>query len=253
MAKQQETLSSVHNAMRILREFRENPELGISELSARLGIAKSTVFRLLRTLKEDDLVEKNQKSQKYHLGLAAFELGFAVYHEMELRKVAQPLLEKLMKSVRKVVHLGVYYQGGVVYICKSYPEDQLGTITQIGKRSPLHGTSAGKVLLAYQDEKEVNRYVQKGLKMYTPKTITDPGKLVKHLGEIRNQGYAVSHDELKIGISSVSVPVFNDYGEVIGAISVAGSTTHFNHSQVLSYLKEMKTCSRLITEQLELE
>lgn len=254
MAKQQETLSSVHNALRILRVFtHENPEMGISELSVRLGLAKSTVFRLLRTLCEDHLVEKNKKSQKYHLGLAALELGFAVYHEMELRKVSLPFLERLTKSLRKVVHLGVYDNGEVVYICKLLPDDHLGTITQIGRRVPFHCTSVGKILLAHQCESEISRLLQNKLIAHTGKTIIDPDRLRSCFADIHKKGYAVSHDELKIGVSSVSVPVVNDYGEVIAAISVAGSTAHFYESQVQQYIRELKMCSRIITERLELQ
>lgn len=254
MAKQQETLSSVHNALRILRVFtRENPEMGISELSVRLGLAKSTVFRLLRTLSEDHLVEKNKKSQKYHLGLAALELGFAVYHEMELRKVSLPFLERLTKSLRKVVHMGVYDKGEVVYICKLLPDDHLGTITQIGRRVPVHCTSVGKILLAHQSESEISGLLQNGLTAYTDKTITDPARIRSCMAEVLKKGHAVSHDELKKGVSSVSVPVYNDYGEVIAAISVAGSTAHFYESQIQHYIRELKTCSRIITERLELE
>lgn len=254
MAKQQETLSSVHNALRILRVFtHENPEMGISELSVRLGLAKSTVFRLLRTLSEDHLVEKNKKSQKYHLGLAALELGFAVYHEMELRKVALPFLERLTKSLRKVVHMGVYDNGEVVYICKLLPDDHLGTITQIGRRVPLHCTSVGKILLAHRSESEISRILQNELIAHTGKTIIHTDRLKSCIADIHKKGYAVSHDELKMGVSSVSVPVVNDYGEVIAAISAAGSTAHFYESQVQQYIRELKTCSRIITERLEMQ
>ncbi|WP_174351146.1 IclR family transcriptional regulator [Paenibacillus sp. JMULE4] len=254
MAKQQETLSSVHNALRILRVFTyENPEMGISELSAHLGLAKSTVFRLLCTLSEDHLVEKNKKSQKYHLGLAALELGFAVYHEMELRKVSLPLLERLTKSLRKVVHMGVYDNGEVVYICKLTPDDHLGTITQIGRRVPFHCTSVGKVLLAHQSESEISRLLRNRLTAHTNKTITDPDRLRSCMADVHKKGYAVSHDELKAGVSSVSVPVINDNGEVIAAISAAGSTAHFYDSQVQRYIRELKTCSRIITERLGMQ
>lgn len=67
------------------------------------------------------------------------------------------------------------------------------------------------------------------------------------------KSYAVSHDELKAGVSSVSVPVINDNGEVIAAISAAGSTAHFYDSQVQRYIRELKTCSRIITERLGMQ
>src|SRR5712692_1442038 len=100
MAKSHETLSSVHNAIRILREFsQDTPDLGVTELSRRLGLSKSSVFRLTRTLRDAQLLQKNQKTRKHHLGLTAFEIGAVVYHKMEICQVARPLLEKMMRIV----------------------------------------------------------------------------------------------------------------------------------------------------------
>jgi IclR family KDG regulon transcriptional repressor len=254
LAKQPDTLSSVHNAMRILKEFtHEQPELGISELSLRLGLAKSTVFRLIKTLGENHLVEKNQRNQKYHLGIAAFELGFTVYHEMELRSVALPLLDKLMKSLRKTVHLGVYDDGGVVYLCKRVPEDHQGTISKIGRRVPSYCTASGKVLLAHQNEQEIEHQLSGKLKAHTSKTITSKEMLLEQLEQVRSKGYAFTSEELKEGISSVAIPVYNDDAKVVAAISVTGATSQFYSSQVQSYIQEMKMYSRLITERLDFE
>jgi IclR family KDG regulon transcriptional repressor len=251
MSKQQEVLSSVHNAMRILKEFSlEEQELGISELSNRMGIAKSTVFRLMKTLNEANLVEKNEETQKYHLGIAAFELGFIVYHTMEIRLIGLPITEKLVKSTRKVARLGVYDQGGVVYLCKRVPDDDLGTISKIGNRVPSYCTAVGKVLLAHQSEEEIERVLKGNLKPYTSKTITSPDKLYKQLEEIRKTGFAITIEELRDGISSVAVPVYNDWGKVVSAISLTGAKSHFYSVQ--SYVRELNNCSRLMTEKLGL-
>lgn len=251
MSKQSETLSSVHNAMRILKEFTlEQPELGISELSSRLGLAKSTVFRLVKTLSENNLVEQNVKNQKYHLGIAAFELGFTVYHEMELRTVALPLLDRLMKSIRRTVHLGVYENGGILFLCKRIAEDHHGTVSKIGRRVPSHCTASGKLLLAYQNEEELERFYAQELKAYTRKTITSRDELQEQLEQVRQKGYAVCHEELKEGICSAAVPVYNDEKQVIAAVSVTGVPQQFFPTSVQTYVQEMKTCSRLITERM---
>jgi IclR family KDG regulon transcriptional repressor len=249
---QQESLSSVYNAIRILREFtNEEPELGITELSRRLGLAKSTVFRLIRTLNDDNLVEQNEKTQKYHLGITAFELGFAAYHGNELRMIAYPLLNKLLKVLREPVHLGVYDRGEILFLCKRIPESHNGTISRLGKRAPSYCIASGKVLLASQKQEEIERVLTNGLKAYTTKTITEPGKLREQLQEIRRMGYAVAFSEYNEGYSSVAVPVYNDVGGVSAAISVALSTSFLYPNQVQNYVNEMKMYSRLITERLD--
>lgn len=253
MAEKAEVLSSVHNAIRILQTFSlTETELGISELSVRLGLAKSTVYRLMNTLHQSRLVEKNHETQKYHLGIAAFELGFIVYHSMELRRVAFPILDKLAKSIRRVVRLGVYDNGGVVYLCKQTFEGENGTISKIGDRVPSYCTAVGKLLLAFQHEKEVERVLESGLKAYTAKTITSPLRLKQQIQEIKKSGFAVTNEELRIGLCSVAVPVFNDLGKMIAAISVTGSKSQFAPQQIQLYIQEMRTSSRLITERLGL-
>lgn len=251
MPDEPKVLSSVHNAVRILREFSlGEKELGISELSQRLGLAKSTVFRLMKTLHEDHLVEKNPESQKYYLGLTAFELGFNVYHSMEIRSVAMPLLDKLMKSVRRVTRVAVYHQGGAVYIIRRTPENDKSTISRIGNRVPSYCTAVGKVLLSHQDQAEIDRVLGNGLKVYTSKTIVCPETLNNQLKQIKEAGYAITNEELREGVCSVAVPIYNDAKEVIAAISITGLKPHFYHSQINQYIKELKNCSRLITEQL---
>lgn len=252
--KEQGKLSSVHNAIRVLKEFtQKESELGISELSIRLGLAKSTVFRLVKTLSDNHLVEQNKKTHKYHLGIAAFELGFMIYHENQLRAKAIPFLEKLVRSVRKTVHLAVYDLGGIIYLCKVIPDDDhQGTITKIGKRAPSYCTSAGKILLAYQSEDEIYR-VMNDTEVFTPKTVTTASKLFEQIADIKRKGFIVCNEEMTEGISSVGVPVFNDNKEVIASISLAGPSGHFYPSQINKYVEEMKMYSRLITEQMNFD
>ncbi|WP_165452197.1 IclR family transcriptional regulator [Paenibacillus thalictri] len=248
---QQEPLSSVYNAIRILREFTlEDKELGITELSQRLGLAKSTIFRLVNTLNGNNLVEKNMYTHKYHLGIGAFELGFAAYHGNELRLIAYPLLNKLMNTVREAVHLGVYDHGEVVFLCKRVPDNHKGTVSKIGKRIPSHCTASGKVLLAHQSDQEINRIIQLGLERYTQKTISDGGVLTEQLRDVRKNGYAIGMAEYNEGVCSIAVPVVNDNGRVIAAISLAMTKSYLYPVQIQNYVKDLKTYSRLITERL---
>lgn len=252
MASEAEHLSSVHNAIRILQEFSdEKPELGISELSMRLGIAKSTVYRLLHTLSEMQLVDQDARSHKYRLGLGLFVMGSIPYRRMELRVKAFPLLIDLMNRVRRVVRLAVYDRGAVVYLCK-LPEDKETTMfSSIGKRVACHSTAVGKLLLAQQDEAEIDRVLRRPLKAYTRKTIVDADIIRDQLHAIQKCGFATTYEESTRGICSVAVPITDEYGRVLAALSVTGSKTEFLPIQVRDYVREMRVYSRLITEQLD--
>jgi DNA-binding IclR family transcriptional regulator len=251
MVKEKDSLSSVHKAMRILREFsQDEPELGITELSNRLSMAKSTVSRLIQILCEENMMQKNEQTRKYHLSLTAFEIGSVVYHEMELCQMAIPLLKKMLAAVQGAIQMVTYDKGGIVYLIKLPEDKDTKILNTMGKRVPAHCTASGKMMLAHQDEAEINRVLQSDLKAYTRKTITSPDKLKAELKKIKEAGYAVSHEEFAEGMSSVAIPVYDDMSRVLAAICVTKPTSHLSSAQIQHLLKEMKMYSRLITEQL---
>lgn len=244
-----ETLSSVHNAMVVLKSFaHENQAMGVSEISSKLGMSKSTVFRILQTLSDEGLLEKREN--KYRLGLAAFEIGFAYYYHLDLLQTAHPFLEKLSKNTRKIVHLGVYDKGEVMYIYKNFSDEPNVEATKIGRRTPCYCTSSGKVLLASQSEEEINRVLKQPLKKYTDKTISDTDLLKKMLEDVRTKKYARNINEYRNGVVSLAVPVMDQNLKVIAAISLIGVNEHFYSADINNFLREMNSCSKLITEYL---
>jgi DNA-binding IclR family transcriptional regulator len=246
-----EALSSVSNAIRIMREFsQEEPELGITELSRRLGLTKSAVFRIVRTLEKENILRKNPQTRKYYLWLTALEIGSVVYHDNDVAQIALPILKQMRALTPGVVQLVMYDRGGIVYLLK-LPEDKDTRIfNSMGKRVPAYCTASGKMLLAHQDETEINRVLSEELKPMTEHTITSPEKLSLELVKIREAGYAVSREEFKIGMSSVAVPIYDDFDRVIAAISVTRPKNLFSPAQIVHYVNEMRMYSRLITEQL---
>lgn len=250
MARQQEHLSSVYNAIRILQAFSDDrPELGITEISTRLGLAKSTVFRLMRTLTDTHLLVRDPETRRYRLGLGTFVIGSIAYRRMEIRDRAFPLLVDLMQNVRRVVRLGVYDDGGVVYLCKLPEDKETRTFSSIGKRVPPYCTAVGKLLLAFQPDEEVGRILSAPLRPMTGRTITDPDKLRAQFVEIRHSGYATTFEESTENLCSVAVPVYDRDKRVMAAISVTGTRGQFLPYQVQQYLRAMRATSQRITDQ----
>jgi DNA-binding IclR family transcriptional regulator len=141
---------------------------------------------------------------------------------LDLVRTARSILEELADRTRETVNLGVLSGDGVVYIDQVTGTRSIVAVSWVGRRTPLHCTSNGKVLLAHLDEVDRSRLLGGRLERSTPNTITDPSKLRAQLEEIRIRGYGQTMEELEEGLNAVSAPVRRADGEVIAALSVSG-------------------------------
>lgn len=233
-----------------MREFsQDDPELGVTELSSRTGLSKSTVHRIIQTLCKEHVLQKNKNTRKYHLWLTAFEIGSVVYHELEVCRVGLPILKRLKERTAGIIQLVVYDRGDIIFLLKLPEENEEQIFNNMGVRAPCHCTASGRVLLAFQDEFEINRVLKGKLKPYTDKTITASDLVRKELTKVKEMDYAVSREEFKKGITSVAVPVYDDMRHVIAAINVTRPSRLFPTDEIQKVVRELKYCSRLITEQ----
>jgi len=217
-------LSSVQNAARLLKEFGSGErELGVSELSRRLGLGKSTVHRLLATLTDERILEHDPARGTYRLGLVIYELGARVSVHRVLHDAATPILEALRNATKETVQIAVLDSREVVYVERLESPHTLRLFGRIGHRNSAHCTSNGKVLLAYlpEDRREA---LLKGWRpeRRTAYTIWQCPKLREELERVRARGWATNISESEVGVASVAAPIRNARGEVIASVSVAG-------------------------------
>lgn len=224
------SLSSVSNAVRLLCAFSAvEPELGVSELARRLGLGKSTVHRLLQTLAEGDLIERNPRTGRYRLGLKLYELGTIVSSRIDLYEAVAMHIDDLRDQTRETVHVAILDGLEVVYVERRESSHTLRLFGRVGRRNLANCTSTGKVLLAFLDPGELDRLLDGALlDSRTPHTITDPDELRRELEDVRERGFAQNINEAEIGVASVAAPIRDATGEVVAAISVAGPTTRFH-------------------------
>lgn len=143
-------LSSVRNALRILRSFSEDEtEKRVSKLAVELGIGKSTVSRLLATLESEGFARRDPESQKWQLGLTVLSLGGIVKRQLQLTKESRPVLMKLVKQTGESAHVAILEEADVIYIEQMESPHPL-RLPHVGKRNPAFCTSTGKVLLAHK-------------------------------------------------------------------------------------------------------
>ena len=231
-------VQSLDRALEILRLLGSEPEMRVTDLARRLEVHKSTVFRLLSTLQEHGLVEQNPTTEKYRLGYGLVRLAGAVVAELDLARASRSVLEELAVRTGETVNLAILQDDQVVNIDQIAAPNLVVNVNWVGKQTPLHATSNGKVLLAYLAEEERRRLLSRPLPRLTPRTITDPRMLEKQLRRILTDGYAFTLEELELGLNAVAAPVYAADGRVQAAVSVAGPSYRVT-PQRLSELGEM--------------
>ncbi|TRZ96345.1 MAG: IclR family transcriptional regulator [Dehalococcoidia bacterium] len=215
---------SVVRALDILLSFVSYDEVGITELSQSLNLAKSTVHSLLQTLKDKGLIEQNPENSKYRLGLKAYQLGMRWVKGRDLRIVARRYIQQLSEELGEIVHLSIFAGDQALIIDRIEPSAPFLVVPRIGWALPLHSTAAGKVLLAYSPKEVVNRIVRETkLAKYTASTITDPTELENVLNKVYHQGYALDEEETLSGIVCIAAPIRDYNSVVVASLSITSS------------------------------
>jgi DNA-binding IclR family transcriptional regulator len=217
-------VQSVERAITILKSFSaEKPEWGVGELSRELGLHKSTVSRLMNTLARGGLLSRNPETRRYRLGIALVGLAALVVSYGDVREVARPLLRELAEDCQESVNLVVLDEDQVINLEQFVPPArQVKNIGRVGRRMCAHCTAAGKVLLAHLAPGRLARVLTAELPRFTVSTITDPRALEQELVQVREQGYAISQEELEDGLNAIAAPIYDHTGKAIAAASIAG-------------------------------
>jgi len=239
-------LQSVGIALDIIDALARAPELSLSELARRVGVAKSTAHRTCGVLARRGFVDRTA-SRGYRLGLRLVEYGHLATERTPVRDQALPLLVELRNAVGETVQVGVPAGADVVYIERVEGQRALRYSTN-SRRSPLHRSSAGKVLAAF-DPALAEARLRAGLPPSTGYTIVVPELLLAELARVRERGYARSVDETELGMSSLAVPVRESpAGPVVAAISMVGPTRRVVGDHESDHVRVLKAGARRLSQ-----
>jgi DNA-binding IclR family transcriptional regulator len=245
-------VQSVDRALTIIKLVSSRKDgMGVTELANILGLNKSSIFRILETMTAHGFTEQNKETKKYKLGYQFLELSTKLLESIDIRKEAIPFLKQLEEISNEVIHLVIYSQKEAVYIEKLEGNETLRMHSQVGRRAPLHCTSAGKAILAYLPANEVKDIILKnGLPRHTEKTIISEEELFKNLSMIRKQGYGIEREENETGITCIAVPIFNHHGDVAGAISISGTALRMNDEKIAAIKGKLLEVGMMLSQRL---
>jgi DNA-binding IclR family transcriptional regulator len=216
-------IQSVRRAAAILRELgSDQPRLGVTELADRLGLAKATVYGLVRALEEDELVERDVETGKYRLGPALLQLGNAFLDRHELRARSLQWADSLATRTSEAVRVGVPNGTNTLIVHHVFRPDNSLQILEVGNAIPWHACALGKAMAAFHEEAALGVLLDGPLPRLTGRTIVEPEGLRGVLDSIRRDGVAIEDQEAVIGEAEVASPVFEHTGHAVGAIGVVG-------------------------------
>jgi DNA-binding IclR family transcriptional regulator len=213
---------SVRRATALLRTLgAASGELGLTDLAVALELHKTTVFRLLGALEEDEMVVRDAERETYRLGPALVSLGCQARRSVGLHEAARPVLRALADETGETATLEVLVGDEVFIVDEIHGRFFVGASPEVGTRWPAPLTSTGKVLLAARDQ--------------------PGGSALDH---------AVAFEELEPGFGALGAPVRNADDRVIAAVSVGGPTTRLTREILLQLAPTVRAAAARISQRL---
>jgi len=215
---------AVDRAFRILELLKtEGREMTLMEIAKATGWHKSSIHKLLITLRYHGVLERDASTKRYYLGISLAEYGRVALDKLDIRVTAKPFLKELVDYSNETAVLAILNGTKMIMIDKQEPFRNIRVSPYIGMRFPATATSNGKALLAWLPEEKVREIMQiEGLSKSTKKSIVDVDAYNADLTETCRRGYAVDHEEIFEGVSGVAAPVFTPGGKVIATLSIVG-------------------------------
>ncbi|WP_050769363.1 IclR family transcriptional regulator [Blastopirellula marina] len=225
---------SLVRALQILELIAGDPSaLGVSEMAARLGIPKNSIFRIVTTLADYGYLNREPVLKLYSTSTKLLALGYAAVNESHLLEKALGPMRCLRDATQETVLLGVLSGGHGVVVEQLLSPQAVKVMVEIGHQFPLHTSAPGKVMVAHLPTAEMEEIVaQIDFMRYTNNTITDRTAYIQELERVREHGFAVDREEQVEGVNCIAAPIRNRRNEVIAAIWVTGPSARFKKASL---------------------
>ena len=195
------------------------------DILAQSQYPKGTLYRILQTLRIEQLVTFDEDLQTYSLGIRLVRLAHGAWQQASIAPVAAPLLDRLSAELGETIHLAQLDNAQVLYVDKRNAARPIEMYSQAGKIGPAYCTGVGKAMMAYLPEYEQSAAIaQQSFHRFTEHTICSADALRTEFEQIKSQGYALDRQEHEDGIICAAVPILNGANQPIGAISVTSTT-----------------------------
>ncbi len=244
-----QTVQTLDRAFALLGALARADEATLTELALAAGMAPSTAHRLLMTMQRHGFVDFDETTQNWMIGVEAFRIGSSFVRRTSIVEAGRPIMRALMEATGETANMAIADAGDVVFVSQVETPQAIRAFFRQGTRGPMHASGIGKALLAQMDREDVERILQKkGLRAYTPNTITSSSALFADLERTRRRGWSIDDEERNIGMRCLAAPIFNEYGEAIAGISISGPTVRMSDETLGEFGPLVKRAAARVTE-----
>ncbi|MGE5579033.1 MAG: IclR family transcriptional regulator [Bacillota bacterium] len=247
------SLQTVDRALDVLEQIGDAANgLTLTEVSAKVGLSKATVSRLVASLASRGYVRRDPANLRYRLGVGILNLTGEFLQSIEFREVAVPHLREIQRLSGETANLAIMDADEVVYLERIESPHTVKASFRVGKRAPLSCTALGKAMLAFTDEDEVRRRFagDRSIVRSTERSVASLQDLLQNLARVRVEGVAVDDEEHQMGVRCVGGPIFDVTGRVIAAISVSGPTSRIPLERLPEICGLVRKASQAISAEL---
>lgn len=223
----------------------------LAETARRLGLHRSTAHHLMQTLVSAGYLRQEEASRGYELTPKLYQLTGRLWSAVELREIAQPRLEALMRATGEGASFAAWLASEVRIVAKREAEVPVRVVQDVGGTRPIYCTAVGKAIAAWLPAAQLRAALARTrLVRLTAKTITTQAAFDAELRRIRAAGYALDDEEQYEGLRCVAMPVFCYTGGVLGALCVLGPKQRMTQQKLLSVRAALGEHSRALSQRL---
>ena len=235
-AGDKDLIAGLSKGLRLIQAFDDaHPRLTVSQAAQRVGISPAAARRCLLTLCQGGYAQSDGKH--YWLSHGILRLAYAYGASTRLPRLLQPTLDALSERTRESASVAVLHEGAVMIVARSTARKSLTVGLGVGSRLPLHCSATGRVLLSHVSQQHFDAlFAAMPLPRLTPHTLTDPVRLRRLLRGCAEKGYALSNEEIEVGVRSIAVPLHNLGGSVVGAMSLSSRADRMTASDMVDQL-----------------
>ncbi|NQW01585.1 MAG: IclR family transcriptional regulator [Rhodospirillales bacterium] len=240
--------SALNKALSVLELITaQSQAIGLPDLTAKLGLPRQTVHRILIQLEEQGLIIRDASRDRFYVGPKLTRLAINALFSENHNLPTRVILRELVDSIQESCNIGVLDGMDFVYLDRIEADWTLRVHSEAGHHVPAYCTSGGKLLLAYLPEKMRNTLIPlKSLKKYTATTITDGARLEAELKRIHKRGYATNDQEFTSGIVGVALPILDPSGRAIAAIACHAPVARMSLADLKAHIPKIRASAEAL-------